>query len=130
MRKEKKKIAEVKVIAEPVEAAEEAGLRYVSENQPGYTRKAKNDEFEYSIRMAKQSAMSNGFCGSSGWPFRRHGQTFGFPRQQTATSRRLGAMHESANSTFITSVGAKYAMKTNTNELFRLGKRCRKSADG
>jgi len=47
MRKEKKKIAEVKIIAEPVEAAEEAGLRYVSENQPGYTRKAKNDDFEY-----------------------------------------------------------------------------------
>jgi DNA topoisomerase-1 len=47
MRKEKKKIAEVKIIAEPVEAAEEAGLRYVSENQPGCTRKAKNDDFEY-----------------------------------------------------------------------------------
>src|SRR5438477_13219909 len=47
MRKEKKKIAEVKIITEPVEAAEEAGLRYVSENQPGYTRKAKNDDFEY-----------------------------------------------------------------------------------
>ncbi len=47
MRKEKKKIAEVKIIVEPVEAAEEAGLRYVNENQPGYTRKAKNDDFEY-----------------------------------------------------------------------------------
>jgi len=47
MRKEKKKIAEVKINAEPVEAAEDAGLRYVSENQPGYTRKAKNDDFEY-----------------------------------------------------------------------------------
>jgi DNA topoisomerase I len=47
MRKEKKKIAEVKIIAEPVEAAEEAGLRYVSENQSGYTRKPKNDDFEY-----------------------------------------------------------------------------------
>ena len=30
-----------------LEAAEEAGLRYVSENQPGYTRKAKGDDFEY-----------------------------------------------------------------------------------
>jgi hypothetical protein len=87
MRKEKKKIAEVKIIAEPVEAAEEAGLRYVSENQAGYTRKAKSDDFEYL------------------------------------------AMHESANSTFITSVGAKCAMQTNTNELFHLGKRCRKSAE-
>ena len=47
MRKEKKQIAEVKIIPEPVEAAEEAGLCYVSENQPGYTRMAKNDDFEY-----------------------------------------------------------------------------------
>lgn len=30
-----------------VEAAEEAGLRYVSDDQPGYTRKAKGDDFEY-----------------------------------------------------------------------------------
>jgi len=30
-----------------LEAAEEAGLRYVSENQPGYRRKAKGDDFEY-----------------------------------------------------------------------------------
>src|SRR6266403_4490551 len=30
-----------------LEAAEEAGLRYVSENQPGYGRKAKGDDFEY-----------------------------------------------------------------------------------
>ena len=30
-----------------LEAAEEAGLRYVSENQPGYGRKVKGDDFEY-----------------------------------------------------------------------------------
>jgi DNA topoisomerase I len=42
LRKEKRKVA-----ADPEEAAEEAGLRYVSDNQPGYTRKAKGDDFEY-----------------------------------------------------------------------------------
>jgi len=36
-----------KLVAEAIEAAEEAGLRYVSDNQPGYTRKAKGDDFEY-----------------------------------------------------------------------------------
>ena len=41
-RKQKKKIA-----TDPAEAAEEAGLRYVSDDQPGYTRKAKGDDFEY-----------------------------------------------------------------------------------
>ena len=32
---------------DPAEAAEEAGLRYICDDQPGYTRKAKGDDFEY-----------------------------------------------------------------------------------
>src|SRR5437764_938656 len=36
-----------KLVAEAIEAAEEAGLRYVSDASPGYTRKAKGDDFEY-----------------------------------------------------------------------------------
>jgi DNA topoisomerase-1 len=43
----KKKIDEIDVAADPVEAAEDAGLRYVSDESPGYTRKAKGDDFEY-----------------------------------------------------------------------------------
>ena len=39
--------AESRVLVESTEAAEEARLRYVSDDQPGYTRKAKGDEFEY-----------------------------------------------------------------------------------
>jgi DNA topoisomerase I len=35
------------VALESAEAAEEAGLRYVSDDRPGYTRKARNGEFEY-----------------------------------------------------------------------------------
>ena len=35
------------VVTDPVETAEEAGLRYVSDDQPGYTRKLKGDDFEY-----------------------------------------------------------------------------------
>jgi DNA topoisomerase-1 len=35
------------VPADSLEAAEEAGLRYVSDTQPGYTRKANGDGFEY-----------------------------------------------------------------------------------
>jgi DNA topoisomerase-1 len=38
---EKKKIARLKVVTDPIEAAEEAGLRYVNDEQPGYTRKRK-----------------------------------------------------------------------------------------
>jgi DNA topoisomerase I len=47
LRWEKKKIAEIEVAQVPVEAAEEAGLRYVSDEQPGYTRKANGKDFEY-----------------------------------------------------------------------------------
>src|SRR5438270_542615 len=47
IRKEKKKIADLKIVTDPAEAAEEAGLRYVNDNQPGYTRKADGDDFEY-----------------------------------------------------------------------------------
>ena len=43
IRNGKKKIAEIDVATDPVEVAEEAGLRYVSDEQPGYTRKAKGD---------------------------------------------------------------------------------------
>ena len=38
---------ETKLVAEAIEAAEEAGLRYVTDQKPGYTRKAKGDDFEY-----------------------------------------------------------------------------------
>jgi DNA topoisomerase I len=48
IRKEKKKIADRRVVVgDPMEAAEEAGLRYVNDDQPGYTRKLKGDDFEY-----------------------------------------------------------------------------------
>ena len=47
LRKEKKKIAKIEVTTDPVEVAEDAGLRYVSDDQPGYTRKPKGDDFEY-----------------------------------------------------------------------------------
>src|SRR5215211_906707 len=44
---EKTKIVELDIVTDPEEAAEDAGLRYVSDDQPGYTRKQKGDEFEY-----------------------------------------------------------------------------------
>src|SRR2546428_12868490 len=46
-RKPKKNGAAPEPVAEAIEAAEEAGLRYVSDEQPGYTRNAKGDDFEY-----------------------------------------------------------------------------------
>ena len=45
--KEKKKIAELEIPPDSKEAAEEAGLRYVSDDQPGYTRKRNGNGFAY-----------------------------------------------------------------------------------
>jgi DNA topoisomerase-1 len=47
IRREKKKIANLKVPADSAEAAAEAGLRYVSDDQPGYSRKRTGDDFDY-----------------------------------------------------------------------------------
>jgi DNA topoisomerase I len=47
LRKEKAKIADLKIVTDPEEAAAEAGLRYVSDDQAGYSRRKKGDEFEY-----------------------------------------------------------------------------------
>ena len=35
------------LVVDPAESAEEAGLRYVGDDRPGYTRKANNGDFEY-----------------------------------------------------------------------------------
>lgn len=42
-----KKLADLEIVTEPEEAAAEAGLRYVSDDQPGYTRKARGKDFAY-----------------------------------------------------------------------------------
>jgi DNA topoisomerase-1 len=47
LRKEEKKIAHLKVVTDPVEVAAEAGLRYVNDSDPGYSRKASGDDFDY-----------------------------------------------------------------------------------
>src|SRR5436190_22372884 len=47
LRAEKKKIDQIEIAPDPVEVAEEAGLRYVSDEQQGYTRKRKGDDFDY-----------------------------------------------------------------------------------
>lgn len=44
---EKAKIADLDPVTDPEDAAAEAGLRYVSDEQPGYTRRQKGDDFEY-----------------------------------------------------------------------------------
>src|SRR5205823_6379209 len=48
------KIIEAGLATDSVEAAEEAGLEYVSDDRPGYARRAKNGEFEYFDTQGKR----------------------------------------------------------------------------
>ena len=45
--KKTKTVADLKVVVDPQKAADEAGLRYVNDKSPGYTRKRKGDDFEF-----------------------------------------------------------------------------------
>ena len=47
LRLEKKKIAGIEIVTDPAEAAEGAGLRYVSDESPGYTRQRRGKKFVY-----------------------------------------------------------------------------------
>jgi len=47
LRLEKKKIAGIEIVSDSAEAAEEAGLRYVSDENPGYTRRRRGRKFVY-----------------------------------------------------------------------------------
>lgn len=47
LQREKKKIAQLEIVTDPEEVAEEAGLRYVSDTDPGYTRKRRGKKFVY-----------------------------------------------------------------------------------
>jgi hypothetical protein len=57
-RQEKKKIADPKIFTDAVHMAEEAGLRYVSHDQPGYTRKARGEAVD--LRVSEGP-----FCGAA-----------------------------------------------------------------
>ena len=47
LRQEKKKSAEIEIVTDPAESAEEAGLRYISDESPGYTRRRGGKKFIY-----------------------------------------------------------------------------------
>ncbi len=82
------KIIEAGLATDSVEAAEEAGLQYVSDDRPGYE--------------------------SNVWRFRLLGRMSGFVHCPLVTFRRLVATRAAGSNTVITSAGASCAMKTNS----------------
>ena len=51
------------VAADSAEAAEEAGLKYVNDDRPGYSRRAKGKDSIILTRKEKKSATSSGWSG-------------------------------------------------------------------
>src|SRR5437899_1420248 len=49
----KRQISDTKIAADSLEAAEDAGLRYVSDDQPGSSRQRNGEEFEYLDQKGK-----------------------------------------------------------------------------
>jgi len=51
---ERKKAAVLEIVTDPIEVAQEAGLRYVSDEDPGYTRKRRGGKFVYFDAAGKE----------------------------------------------------------------------------
>ena len=54
LRQEKKKAAELEITSDPEAVAEDAGLRYVSDDQAGYSRKKRGNKFIYFDTAGKE----------------------------------------------------------------------------
>ena len=84
------------------------------DDEPGYTRRAKDDDFEYFDTEGKLIRDEQRLLRVKVWPFRPLTPAFGFVRRPTVTFRRRGAMPVGASNTVITSAGARCGTKTNT----------------
>jgi hypothetical protein len=63
-------VADFKIVSDPIDAAEEAGLRYVSDDQPGYRHGFKTAR-QYSGNLPKMLCSSGYSPSLSGWKFDR-----------------------------------------------------------
>ena len=118
------KASEPGVAADSAEAAEEAGLRYVNDERPGYSRRAKGKDFEY--------------LDTEGRPIRDEQRLLRIKRLAIPPAwtdvwicpsanghvQATGRDARGRNSTAITSAGAKSATKTSSTDSRSLPKRC------
>src|SRR5207253_7469784 len=81
------------------------------------------------IRRESRFETNNACCASDGSLLRQHGAMSGFVHRLMDTSRPPDATCASENNINITSVGGKYAMRTNTIDWSTSEKRSRKFAD-
>ena len=107
----------------PQASAEEAGLRYVSDDDarhPPQARRARGSAT--STRTASASPTRAGSPGSRASPSRRRGPTSGSARSSAATSRPPAATRGAASSTATTHAGARCATRRSTGRLIEFAR--------
>ena len=112
------------VAADSAEAAEEAGLKYVNDDRPGYSRKAKGKDFDYldtegkTIRDEQRLLRIKRLAIPPAWT-----DVWICP-SSNGHIQATGGTRVAGSNTDITSAGAKCAMKTSSTGLPSLPKRC------
>ena len=118
------KAIEPGVAADSAEAAEEAGLQYVNDDRPGYSRRAKGKDFEYldtegkTIRDEQRLLRIKRLAIPPAWT-----DVWICP-SPNGHIQATGGMRAAGSSTAITSAGAKCATKTSSTGSLNLPKRC------
>ena len=113
----------------PRDAAESAGLRYVSDEEPGIRRKKAGKGFAY---VSPDGGKVDGRGDPRADPQARDpARLYGcvdLPARRTATSRRPGATPRAASSTATTPRSARSARARSTSTCSNSPRRCRRSA--
>jgi hypothetical protein len=102
------------IIADPVESAKAAGLRYVSDERPGIRRKRVGKNFTYIDPDGQTVRDEKHWRAFVRWPFRLPTKMFGFARWPMAICKRPASTTVAASSIAIIRAGARCATKLNT----------------
>src|SRR5438876_10671047 len=126
----KRQISDTKIAADSLEAAEDAGLRYVSDDQPGTSGQRNGEEFEYLDQKGKPIRDEQRLLRIKRLAIPPAWSDVWICPSPMDTSKPLDEMPGDGNNIDITSAGGKYAMRTNTIDWSTSEKPFRKFADG
>ena len=117
-------------IVDPRDAAESAGLVYVSDEEPASAPQESGQGLHLSqARTGPRSRTRRPSTGSNRSPFRPPIRMCGSARRRTATSRRPAATPRAASSTATTRPSARSARARNTSTCSNSPGRCRRIRD-
>ena len=114
-------------VPDAAESAEEAGLRYVTDAEPGHQPPARRQRASStSARWHAHHRPRRSWPGSAAWPSRRPGPMSGSALRDAATCRPPGATHAVASSTATTPNGTRCATTPSTSACSPSARRCRR----